>query len=80
MPALLSEAGGLGESTVALPRMPGVVSGTRGLVIPLLWLAVVARGLVIPPLRLAVVARGLIIPSLRLVTVAPLPGISMPSR
>ena len=80
MPALLSEAGGLGESTVALPRMQGLIAVTRGLVIPLLWLAVVARGLVIPPLRLAVVARGLIIPSLRLVTVAPLPGISMPSR
>jgi hypothetical protein len=66
MPALLSEASGLGESTVALFRMPGVVSGTRGLVIP--------------PLRLTVMARGLVIPPLRLVTVAPLPGFGMPSR
>ena len=66
MPALLSEAGGLGESNVALPRMQGFVAATRGLVIPLLWLAVVARGLVIPPLRL--------------VTVAPPPGYGMPSR
>jgi hypothetical protein len=79
MPAPLSEAAGLGESTVALPIMRGVVSGTRGLVIPLLWLAVVARGL-IHSLRLAVVARGLNIPPLRLVTVAPLPGFGMPSR
>ena len=66
MPALLSEAGGLGESTVALPRMQGFVAATRGLVIP--------------PLRLAVVARGLVILSLRLVTVGPLPGFGMPSR
>ena len=80
MPALLSEAGGLVESTVALPRMQGFVAATRRLVIPLLWLAVVARGLVIPPLRLAVVAQGLVILSLRLVTVAPLPGFGMPSR
>jgi hypothetical protein len=80
MPALLSEASGLEESTVALPIMRGFVAATRGLVIPLLWLAVLARGLVIPPLRLAVVARGLVIPSLRLVTVAPPPGYGMPSR
>ena len=50
MPALLSEAAGLGESTVVLPRMQGFVAATRGLVIPLLWLAVVARGHAIPPL------------------------------
>jgi hypothetical protein len=80
MPALLSEAGGLGESAFALPRMQRLVAATRGLVIPLLCLAVLARGLVIPPLRLAVVARGLVIPSLRLVTVGPLPGLGMPSR
>ena len=80
MPALLSEAGGLGESTVALPRMQGFVAATRGRVIPLLWLAVLTRGLSIPSLRLAVVAGGLIILSLRLVTVTPLPGFGIPSR
>jgi hypothetical protein len=31
MPALLSEAGGLGESTVALPRMPGSLLATHNL-------------------------------------------------
>jgi hypothetical protein len=70
MPALLSEAGGLRESTVALPRMQGFVAATRGLAIPLLWFAVLTRGLIIPPLGLAVVARGLVIPPLRLAVVA----------
>ena len=66
MPALLREANGVVESTVALPIMQGFVMATRGLVIP--------------SLRLAVVAQGLIIPSLRLVTVAQLPRLGMPSR
>ena len=80
MPALLREAAGVVESTVALPIMQGFVAATRGLVMPSLRLAVLTRELVIPSLRLAVVAQGLLKPSLRLVTVAPLPRLGMPSR
>jgi hypothetical protein len=77
MRALLSEAGGLGESNVALPRMQGFVAATRGRVIQPLRLAVLTRGLVIPPLRLAVVARGLVIPLLWLAVLTR--GLSIPS-
>ena len=70
MPALLREAAGVVESTVALPIVRGLAAVARGLILSL-GLVAAKPGLVTPSLRLVAPTRGLVVPSLRCVALLP---------